>query len=566
MKSIDFLTDKLVGALAGASVGGKHLESVSGAVQIAESNSEMLRERLIEEITSKAQESITDLELAIEDVDWREIGSEQGNWNFSSRARYKLITLSRKMFLLNPLMKRAVTVQELYVWGSGCTIKGESDIVTEVLNDFFNHPKNQKVIGQAWAEREREQRIDGNTFFVFFFNKRTGTARIRLLPIEQTEEIITDPEDSKVPWFYKRVTSNPEDVVLYPDIDHNPKYQPKKYQDWPIDWNTRVIHVKTGGLSMMKFGLPELYSALNWATAYKKFLEHFSSLMAAYSRLAMRISKLPGERKVAGAKSKLNTGITSGSIVDNNPSNNTAGTFLSSGNVTVEPIRTANSTTGPDEARALRSMVAAGSDTPEHFFGDSDIGNFATSTTLDRPTELKMVARQGMWAFVITQMCQFLIKISAESGKGKLNQAGYKTSITFDPHDGDRTVNITPPAKESIKFSVTFPSILERDVVDRVKAVVAAITLNGSPAEGIIPNRAYVAKLLLVALGEKDADEIAKRLYPEEVMQGYADPKIKQDNETLIAKGRKQLGDAAIKQANKPVESTVKPQKTPKNN
>lgn len=566
MKSVDFLADKIVGALAGASVGGSGLERAADDRDQRSLEVEVLRERLFEEIEERARENVADLEIAIEDTDWRSLGNERGNWNFSAEARYKLITLSRKMFLMNPLMKRAVTVQELYVWGSSCTIKGESDFITEVLNDFFNHPKNQKVIGHAWPEREREQRIDGNTFFVFFFNKKTGTARVRLLPIEQTEDIITDPDDSKTPWFYKRVMGTSQTSILYPDIEYNPKSQPAKYQDIPIDWNTRVIHVKTGGLSMMKFGLPELYSALNWATAYKKFLEHFSSLMSAYSRLAMRISRLPGKKGVAGAKSKLGTGIGSGKILDNNPASNTASTFLASGDVDIQPIKTANSTTGPDEARALRSMVAAGTDTPEHFFGDSDIGNFATSTTLDRPTELKMVARQAMWGFVITQMCQFLIKISAEARQGKLRQAGYTTTTSFDPHDGDRTVNITPPANESIKFSVTFPSILERDVVDRVRAVVQAITLGGSPAEGIIPDRQYATKLLLIALGEKGADEVAKKLYPKEVKQGFADPKIKQDNETLIAKGRKQLGDAAIKQANKPVESTVKPQKTPKNN
>jgi hypothetical protein len=208
-------------------------------------------------------------------------------------------------------------------------------------------------------------------------------------------------------------------------------------------------------------------------------------------------------------------------------------------------------------------MVAAGSDTPEHFLGDSDIGNFATSSTLDRPTELKMVSRQDMWADVIKTFSTRLIERSALAPSGKLRKAGYKAEITRDPFDGSVIITVTPPEGGSIHVKVEFPNILERDVTDRVRSVVMAATLGGSPAEGIIPDRKVLCGLLMEALGEQEAEHLTELLYPESITQGFADPSDRVTDEHLIALGRKELGDAALKSASAAVTTANKPTPRP---
>lgn len=553
MSILQTVRDRIVGASIGASLGGDALERATEAM---------------EETSVRSKEGLADLELAFDDVGWRDLTTQR--WNFNPLTLRRIVALSRLMYLINPLIRRAVTVQELYVWGSGHEIKAEDPAVDQVMKDFFDDPKNQSVIGAAWPERERDQRIDGNTFFVFYLNKRNGRARVRTVPFDQIEDVISNPEDAKEPWFYRRapapITSdtplNPVDGipgmnVLLPCIHYNPKVKPPSMNGVPINWDAHVLHIKTGGLTMMKFGLPELYSAMNWATAYKKILENFATILAAYARLAMKMTGLPGAKGVAAAKSKMNTTIsgTGGSIatIDRNPPTNAASWVALSGNVDVTPVKTSGSTTGPDEARALRSMVAAGSDTPEHFFGDSDVGNFATSTTLDRPTELKMVSRQRLWTFVILTMSQKLIEWSAVSPQGRLKQAGFVAAQDLDPFDGTQIVTVMPPKDGSLKVTITFPTILERDVTERVRSVVNAATLNGSKAEGIIPDRKLLFKLLMVALGEKDADYLTEKYYPKSVLQGFMDPADDAKNERLEAEGRKEVGDAALLAAkNKP--------------
>ncbi len=588
MNMIDRAVDAFTGALAGASIGANNLRATADMAEeslISErGDSGMPEVGTQDKLTghfSKAMEgAFAELELAVEDQGWR-AGGASTTFNFTRQTLKRIVGLSRVMYLINPLIKRVVTVQELYVWGRGVKIKAENPEVQLVLDDFFNHRKNQRVIGDAWPERERDQRVDGNTFFVFFRNKLNGTARVRLLPFDQIEGIIYNPKDSKEPHFYVRtaqvgspsgllvqsenVTDVVEETTLYPDWDYTVNGVGRQVQSpdgAAIAWDTCVYHVKTGGLSIMRFGLPELFSAHNWAIGYKKVLENFATILSAYARLALLISGLPGKAGVAASKAKLKTGVQNGRTGDTNPAPNTASWALLSGSADVKPIKTAGSTTGPDEARALRSMVAAGGDTPEHFFGDSDIGNFATSSTLDRPTELKMVSRQTMWAGVINAFAERLIQWSAAAPNGVLNKAGYKAVTSRDPFDGTVIITVIPPAGKSINVNVEFPNILERDVTDRVRAVVMATTMGGSPAEGIFPNRDVVCRLLLEALGEEEAERMTELMYPSPVTQGFADPAEKLHDEGLIAQGRKELGDAALIAANAAKTTANKP--TPK--
>lgn len=539
--------DMITGMAYGAGIGANALHRMSREVDTLQGNLEIAREG--------GMPNLAEIELQQEDAEWVDMAYSKDQWEFSRDAVKRMVALSRIMYLVNPLIHRAVTLQELYVWGSGVSIEAEDKTVDALIEDFFSDPKNQRVVGPAWSEREREQRIDGNTLFVFFRNKLTGAARVRLLPLHEVADIIFNPDDCKEPWYYKKAEKQDPDTgkktpeVLYPDIDYRPRVKPSSYKGVRIEWDNPILHVYTGGLSSMRFGLPELYAALAWARSYKRFLENFAKIIEAYGRMAMKMTNITGKKGLAAAKDKLNTTLGPGSRKDGNPPPNTGSWMLLQGGQDVQPIKTAGSTTAPDEARALRCMVAAGADMPEHFFGDSDVGNFATSTTLDRPTELKMIQRQDMWTSVILRICNKLIEWSTVAPQGTLRQAGYTASTDVDPFDGSMTVIITPPDKGSLKVSVKFPSIVTRDVTDRVRSVVMAATLGGHAAEGIFNDRQLLFRLLMEALGEKDAQFLMDKYYPEPVPQGFVDPAEKMENERMEAQGRVDLGKAALKQA-----------------
>src|SRR3954470_5636687 len=52
--------------------------------------------------------SLAELELALEDQSWRDMSSPAGNWNFTRYAINRMIGHARVMFLINPLIRRAV--------------------------------------------------------------------------------------------------------------------------------------------------------------------------------------------------------------------------------------------------------------------------------------------------------------------------------------------------------------------------------------------------------------------------------------------------------------------------
>lgn len=474
------------------------------------------------------QERMVELEMALEDAQWQRLTFNAEN-EFSRSGIERLVALSRVMYIKNPMIRRAVEVQCAYVWGLGVSFNAKHPLVQEVIDRFTSSRQNKVEMFEmtAYMGKEQELQVTGNLFFVFFSSPVTGQVTIRTIPIEEMVDIITNPEDRKDPWFFKRsyVKDGQTVDVLHPSINYTPVAKPKSRDGVRIAWDQPVYHVKTGGTQDMKFGMPEVYASLDWANAYKNFLEDWATIMRAYSRMAMKVSGLKGDRKIAAAKSQLNTSITSSGSIENNPSPTTAAWFFAGKGVEVSAIKTAGATTSAEEGRPLKLMTAAGVGIPDTFFGDANVGNFATAKTLDRPTELKFLTRQKMWAEVMSRIFEFVIQKDAEASSGMIKGATVK--VEQDPVDKTRqVVTVILPNNDDKDWGKTgvpinqmvvaeFPSILERNVTDRVRAVVNAITLFGKQLSSIIPNKRLCAKWLLQALGEPNPDKLVMELYPE---------------------------------------------------
>jgi hypothetical protein len=162
-------------------------------VQALSANEELLKERL------------ADLELALEDVTYTRLSGESDR-EFSRDGLRRIMALSRLMFLKNPLVNRAVTLQAIYVWGQGCTITSADEDTQAVIDAFVGDPRNQvELTGhQTRTMKEQDLQVLGNLFFAFFSRLDDGGTVVRSLPPEEVLEIITNPEDAKEPWYYRR--------------------------------------------------------------------------------------------------------------------------------------------------------------------------------------------------------------------------------------------------------------------------------------------------------------------------------------------------------------------------
>lgn len=369
------------------------------------------------------------------------------------------------------------------------------------------------------VQKEVELECDGNIFWAFLIHPITGRVRVRTIPVEEITDIITNPQDKKEPWYYLRewtetsisdkdgVKTTSRKRAYYPDWEYKPSggYQAKigLIDVAPIP----VFHTKIGGFSDWKFGVPELFSALDWAKAYTVFLENWSSLVASYARFAFVMSTAGGEKAVAAAKQTLGTTLGTNVGGERNPSPVAGSTLVTSKNangqpnVTMDAVKTSGATTSAADGRFLQLMVAAGSGFPETFFGNADVGNHATAQTLDRPTELGIMNRQALWTSVYHQILEYVIFWSMRAPKGKLRGIG---DIVRNEY-GEEVIQYDDAVDAHI--DIDFPPVTEHKLTDIVTAVTTAAPY--------LNDGRLLAKLLLTALGENDIDKILDMLFPE---------------------------------------------------
>ena len=126
-----------------------------------------------------------------------------------------------------------------------------------------------------------------------------------------------------------------------------------------------------------------------------------------------------------------------------------------------------------------------------------------------------MKARQSLWESIITQILDYVIDWAIKAPQGPLRALGVEARdpetrraiivMRTDPETGE-------PYDRHI--DVDLADILERDIKNRIDAIVAASTLGGHPDAGVIDPEVRDRELYM-ALGVDDVDELLKAKYPD---------------------------------------------------
>lgn len=445
------------------------------------------------------EENLRALEDSAREEGWRRL-SMAVEIDFTRDGLDDLMINSQAMYLVHPLIQRAVNVRSYYTWGQGVTIHVDDEQVNERwLQPLLDENGNQATLFSHMARilTDVDQQVDGNTLFALFTDVRTGQVRLRDVPVNEIREIITNPEDATEVWYYRRVwnqrsldlgtgiTIDRQMQALYPDFRYNPVRKPRSAGNIEIRWDSPIIHQKTGGRKRMLFGIPETYAALDWARAYRKFLEDWHTIVSSLSRFAWRATVATS--RVAAAKGRFATsenGVRTGRVPP------PAGSVFIGGEADrLDPIPKSGATVSADDARPSRLMVGAAMDLPDTILsGDADVGNLATAKTLDRPTELAILSRQQMWI------------------------SHHRSVLDYSIEQAIRARRI-PDADPGL--SISFPPILEHDVESSIRAVISAATLDGKVEAGTMP-RDTLVRLLMEALGVDDIDEKLRQLDDED--------------------------------------------------
>ena len=463
------------------------------------------------------RESLQRLEQAINSPEWRALAT-MADQEFTRDGLRAITNLARIMRIKNPLIKRGAEIQRLYVWAQGVAISATDPAVNEVIQNFLSDERNRADLTshQARGEREKSLQQDGNLFIRFFVNDQNGRVRVRWVDPQEIDRIICNPQDRSEPWFYQRtytaVSPNGDQATVteyYPDWQFKPQARigfQGRLAGIPgagarIMWNTPIFHTAVNKVG--PWGVPEFYDALDWAMAYKNFLEQLASVWASLARWAYKFTAAGGKRGVAAAKTKLGTTANS-SGGETNPPPVAGSVFLQAEGNDLQPFRTAGATMSADDGRRLQLMGIMASGFPETFYGDAQAGSLATAKSLDRPTELKIMDRQALWEDIHQAIFSFVLLWAVKAPAGPLH---HMARILREP-DGNQYLEFIVWNEDiDPTISISFPSIIEHDVKEAITAVIEAQTMGGrAPGQGI-PLETAVRRML-TELGLQDIDKI----------------------------------------------------------
>lgn len=500
--------------------------------------------RLLDEINTiqvTVEHSLQSLYLAEDENGWKKIAGDGKSDDYDRKVLGEIIQFAKLMFINNPMINRAVKVQQLYVWALGYTVSSTNPELKSFVERFLKTRKNRAEFSyEGMKTKEAALQYSGNLFLCFFINETTGDVSVRTIDVNVIEAVYTNPDDPREPWFYLRKIRDPrggtdDKYIWHPDWEFEPvnrgsveppqdQYTNFSRSPIPVDWQHPIFHIKTGGTDNMRFGFPEIFSALNWAKALRRFYENWSTMMEAYAKVAMQMVK-NDKSSLAASRSKVQNAVGSNGtqrLIGDSGANPVGQYLLQSGGMRLEAVKTAGATTGTEEGRGLAKMVAAGVGLGLNLLGDLDHGNEATANTMDRPTELRMVDRQGQWNEWMTRIILYAMMWSARAPQGVLRKSGYKAERNTNIVDKIYEWDLQPPGTSTMDVSIEFPDILERNATERVRALIMTITMMGKPVSKLFPDKRYVARKALEAIGES-SDVIEQLLIEWDKLGAFSD-------------------------------------------
>lgn len=522
------------------------LESLGAQLAVEAAQNDFLMERLAE------------LELALEDEGWSRLAADTA-WEFSRDGIDRIIALSRLNTLKNPLIKRGVTIKANYVFGQGVEIEARDADVNTIVQQFLDDRSNAAELFSAKARtlKDRTLTTDGNVVFVLFPNKLTGHVSIRSISVDEVRDKIVNPNDRQETWFYLRRWTERDWSFLDGGFGDRLRTREAWYPDWryeppagqrvesimriPVRWDTPIYHVTVGELDGMRFGIPETYAALDWAKAYKLFLEDWATIVRSLSRFAWQqtVKKNPSR-----AAQRLGSTVATGTG-ETNPSPAAGSVYSSVEGNQLKPIPKTDATVDAESGRPLAMMVAAALGVPVTWLlADPGLtGARATAETLDRPTELEFTSRQDLWVDVYRDLAGYQVDwairalVGPLDGRAELGPDGKQRwvldDVTIDdPIAGTKTMT----GAERRTIDVTFPPLTEHDVVQMVQAIVAA-----DGTEKINPK--VILRLLLTVLGVENVDEHVANFDDEQAERDRKRAELGDEMVNRFRAGRDPLGN-----------------------
>ncbi|MFZ2053612.1 MAG: hypothetical protein WAU81_05390, partial [Candidatus Aminicenantales bacterium] len=286
----------------------------------------------------------------------------------------------------------------------GLPYQAKEEEVQEYLDDFWYDPVNRMDL---YLEKHvREHLIYGELCLPAFVAKQTGRLRLGYIDTSQIKEVVTDPENVKVPIG-----------VLLKDI---PGYEGRKYRTVLPEEADYVISKKAkemrsgyrdgecffsaiNNVTNSPRGRSELLTVADWLDNYEQYLFDTSDKWRQINAFVWDLTVTGGDKSAIEDQIR-NFVKKSGSIFGHNEK------------VAAEPK--APNLQAPDfaeGARLFRNHILGPFGYPEHWYGGGGDVNRATAVEMGTPTFKMLSSKQRYFKFLIESILDYQIEKGLES-------------------------------------------------------------------------------------------------------------------------------------------------------
>ncbi len=369
---------------------------LSAPVRTAEAASPATREltAVRESLPARLKETIygmAELEIALDDRGWKRMVA-YGTYEFSRYGIQSIMLITRLYRIKSPLIGRGISISSYYPFSGGMDVSSPDKDANDAIQEFMADPRNASQLSHsAFVKHEECCWTDGNLFWAYFTDAETGSVIERGIDALEICDIMTDPSDATVPWYYHRQWTEmdvdlttgrrstvPRDewyaAINWEEIENFPKFD--KIEGQPVakdktGFPIPVLHAK-GGITLpgSKFGIPKAYPALDWTRAYSEFLQNLCTTWKQLSRITSHIVAKGGAPSIAALKQTLATTFMNDlNSVEYNPPPVTGSALITGEGTKVNQMKASGITVSPEDSSRVLGMVCAAFGLPEHFFG-----------------------------------------------------------------------------------------------------------------------------------------------------------------------------------------------------
>ena len=346
-------------------------------------------------IESRLKEEVAKLASDIVNKKQYERLSKRGPGDLPKIQHSKHLALAHYLYLSNPLARRMMEYQKVYVIGDGIIWKAPDDETRKVIQKHWDDPVNRWQIKQN--QRALELGLWGEQIYPVFVNKETGHVKLGVINPMSVENVLTDPENAEIKIAVEATikdgaygTKKKKYFIIQ---------DPKSTEPLDTDGEENYcFYYSVNGLSNTNRGFSDLLSLEDWIDAYDKivfdFVERSSFLQSFLWDITMEGA---GKEILDKKRNELET----------EPPN--AGSFLvHDQNETWKALTPdLRSRENIEEARHIRNIVLAGMGYPEYWFAEGEKTTRATALAQGAPTLKVLEERQAVIKNIVRDVLTF---------------------------------------------------------------------------------------------------------------------------------------------------------------